>query len=274
MVKLSDLIEEQKELQEGYERSRSLDDYSTYFDFSPIKIANKDASWMTKGIRNFLESCVRRKGYAVWVDMGSGNCMALREGKMYIESLGYDPKVLSTYGYDALPISESEQEIRVAMGSMPLEFPPDVLKPKYAPKFCQADIATVKFPEKPDIVTSVEVLGYTEDPLGIFANAARQSPVGTIFCITDIFENCLTLYKDEKTDQLRCKRVIDKDDTVPGFSVMSWSDRPCEGVVMVKELNLKDYTYGYVFSHKLPASRLFSHSKFAHYYELGTAKKA
>lgn len=179
------LIKDQTKMQiKGQtDRSRTLKDYSMkYFNFFIEKAREENnPDWTNKGIGKLLEGVIKEKGKAVWVDLGCGNGVAMRGAKMYLHDCGIDPNKLHAYGYDVLPIDE--KVIAKHIADYPKEFSKRLLRKNYSPNFFQEDIANAKFPEKPDLVTAIESIFWTEDPLKVFANAASQAKVKSILMI-------------------------------------------------------------------------------------------
>jgi SAM-dependent methyltransferase len=249
MISFANLVRKQKRLQKGKNRSRNIDDYSTRFDVETLSRILGDNSWNKGAFEKLVEHYIKLRGCAVWNDLGCGNAIPLRQAKMYAESLGYKPEVVRAYGFDALPVDR--KEIRKAMKKFPHRLRPDLLKRKYNPKIIRTDITTVEFPENPDIVSCIEVLHYTEDPLKVFANAARQAPIGATFCISDL--NAMHYSEDPKKptyDAHLFERIDDMNGTIPGFRVLGF--HISDDLILIKESEQKDFTYGYLRLDKKP----------------------
>jgi hypothetical protein len=136
----------------------------------------------------FMSQLLKKRGPIVWVDIGCGLSLALRQGKMILDWGGLDYTRLRTYGVDARSLNRSEMESAVE-GAMGGEYcvEREVLSKKYRPTLIKADAHYVKFPEKADLVTGVQVLQYCEDPLKVFANVMRQTNIGGLVSLCNFF---------------------------------------------------------------------------------------
>lgn len=160
------------------DRSRTIDEYSSELNFYEIARKTKEKDWSILGLKKLIRKKIERKGYCVWVDLGCGNTVALRQGKMYLESVGIDPSKLRTYGIDVLPIDNDALEWHMKM--FPKEYSAFLRDELYRPKFKTDDIETAKFTESADIVTGIEVLFWMQDPLKAVLNAYNQMNVNGI----------------------------------------------------------------------------------------------
>jgi SAM-dependent methyltransferase len=125
-----------------------------------------------------IKDIIVRKGSCVWVDLGCGNGIALRQAKIMLEKDGIDPDLLRTYGVDVLPsdLQEIEQDIH----DQPDIFSKELTGAKYSPMMIQADATQVDLKEKADLITAVEVTQWVKDPLELLRNAIFQLNEGGI----------------------------------------------------------------------------------------------
>lgn len=260
-----ELVAEQTRMQldfdEPKERSRTIDEYSDCFDFKKVAENTGDNSWRELGILKILEDYYRQKGHVVWADLGAGNLVALRGGKRHFKYAGWDPKALRAYGYDALPVDEIK--VRYLKIIRPSRIPRDILDEEYRPIFSQEDISTVKFREKPDLITCIEILQYTEDPLKIFANAARQAPIGAILCFNALSSLLYTNDPSGDTYTTRLfRKITDQFDGVPGFK-MYYLDRDYDNFILEKTEEIGDFSFGFRFVNRTTSKKL-GQSKYAY----------
>ena len=117
----------------------------------------------------------------VWVDLGCGNEIALRQAKVFLERDGINPDRLKTYGVDLYPNDAGfGRDITPMMNLSPKEYSRNFLDDTYAPVRLCGDITTVVFPEAPNLITAVQVLQWNKDPLTVFTNAVNQLELGGI----------------------------------------------------------------------------------------------
>ncbi|MBU2638769.1 MAG: class I SAM-dependent methyltransferase [Nanoarchaeota archaeon] len=200
------------------DRGRGLFEYSKIFGNNPKgNITNMEG---------LIMDYVQRQRHAVWVDLGCGHGIGLREGKKYLEEKGIGRR-LRTYGYDALPNDTS------TIG----ETTPDVLEllaEKYAPVLIQGNMETAVFKEKPDIVTCVFALLWTKNPLRVFSNAATQANIGAVLC----FNGMQFMHLPENN----VFSMIRKTGSLPGFEIITYTGSK---LVARKTQELDDFAYGF-----------------------------
>ncbi len=199
-------------------RSRTLREYGQML-FDPCLGEEK--------FNGLLDNLIRKRGKAVWVDLGCGHAVALKEGKQYFRNRNVPLRKLRTYGYDAIPPA-----ILRTTEAMDWKYA------KYAPKIIQADIENVVFEEQPDLITAVCSLFWTRDPLQVFANAARQAKKGAVLC----FNNINRITTDDYLYGNLFEKIISSNAGIPGFDVINLSN---DAIVARKASNHKDYTYGF-----------------------------
>lgn len=259
-AELEELVKEQTELQMIYDnearqmkdrtnRHRSIRDYE-------VELFRKNIDVVVvfegeKRLNGLLDSIKQKRGKVVWADLGCGHAIALREGKQYFEEKGALEKLI-TRGYDAIPVNADvikEGITKVGLGK-------GLIDRKYAPKIIQADIATAVFEEKPDLVTAVNVLFWTKDPLQVFANAARQMRTGGVIC----FNNLINIKIYDSLDTNLFQAIIRSNNGLPGFKII-----PTFGnsIVARKVSEQKDYTYGFRL---VSRHRNYSHDPFTYVY--------
>ena len=141
---------------------------------------------------------------------------------------------LAAYGYDA--ISANNDAIPEGLDKEGLK--KDIMHEKYAPKIIKADITNVVFEEKPDIVTAVNALFWTRDPLQVFANTARQLKIGGVLC----FNNMRNLHTDDIIVTNLFQKIIRYNQGLPGFKIIPTFDN---SIVARKVSEQEDYTYGF-----------------------------
>jgi hypothetical protein len=274
---LANLVRDQTELQiEGETiRFNTLDTYSLHFGFNPISyqqnedmffetldikppkktklekqiIAEKrkdNELWREKGIKRLLEDYIKQKGSVVWADLGCGNGIALRQGKIYLESIGIDPSKLHAYGYDALPPNRDEIKRQIML--YPKDYNYQLLLKRNEPIIKQMDIATVKFEEKPDIITAFDVLFWTKNPLKIFANAIKQSNLGATICLNRT-EFMMRVYnpKDNHPEINIFEKICSNSSTSTGISAQYVSR---QYAILKKISENQDFTFGYKLHHR------------------------
>jgi len=195
-------------------RNRDIEEYGR--EFFPPECSNN--------IYSLLDDMITNKDKVVWIDLGCGHAIALRGGKNYFEKKGALGKIRA-YGYDAIPLKKIRKKS-------------EILKRKYAPKIIQADIETVVFEEKPDIVTACCSLFWTKDPLQVFANAARQAKKGSVLC----FNNLDRITTDDYLAWNLFEKIKSSNGGIPGFDIINLSK---DAIVARKVSNHKDYTYGF-----------------------------
>lgn len=174
-------IDEQKgyHFKEGSEteRDRTLRDYCVSF--------NIDNNVLDRKILEFSNS---REG-CVFADYACGDGVALREAKALAKKYGVGNKV-KTFGIDAfLP---DEQKIKDRIRDFPKDYSPNLVMPEFRPTFYEADIETVRLPEKTDIATIAEALYYTRNPLKVVVNILSQSKKGGLIFINGLTRLRLT----------------------------------------------------------------------------------
>ncbi len=241
MKNISKLTEKVRKLQKerDFERSRTLADYNSSLGFYDLYSDN--LYYGTDGLGKIILDQLDKKPEVVWVDLGCGNGVALREGKMLLEGKGLDPVRLRTYGVDVLPFSEEEMQHYIR--KFPEEYSDSMMKPQYAPVFIQDDIHTVSFSEKPDLITASYVLAWTDDPVKILANALTQANSGAYLfandgqCIhfSDKPDSCV--YNHSVFEEMM---VRDGGKTIKRFH----SPWPFNHLMIGKVAENSDFTYG------------------------------
>jgi hypothetical protein len=161
--KLASLLDEQYRLQivGRTNRSNTILEYSV--DLCVVEISKPSQNVLQYGLSGLILDYVLANSDVVWADLASGNSIALRQGKLFLEEHGLDPSRLRTYGFDVLPVDI--EVIQHHITHWPKEYAETLLQQKYSPELHQCDILTVEFPESPDIVTCSESLFWTDDPL-------------------------------------------------------------------------------------------------------------
>lgn len=165
---LKRLRDEQAEFQTNTVRSRTLSTYSRDFHMN------------NKWLNDFIVNLIIYNSKSVYVDLGCGNTIALRQARFLAANLRQDRR-LTTYGVDILPADLHKVKIEIERISN-LGISKQVLKKKYDPVLIIDNIDSVKFPELADLVTISSALLWTKDPLRAFANAAAQTRVGGVLC--------------------------------------------------------------------------------------------
>lgn len=174
---LKNLIAEQKEVQEKKFQGRTLSEYSGYIFpgqkwKKPRGSAAVDLLQELSGpdcidLKSFLLTLSEKKHGAVlsWVDMGGGRALPMRqlmaEGLDAVRMINID---LFDYGLGGL----EEDELTCLEKESP-----GVTK-QQGPLFVHADIQAVSLSEKPDLITSVEVIQYLNNPLAAICNWYNQ----------------------------------------------------------------------------------------------------
>ncbi len=204
------------------------------------------------GLYFLLDYYAHRKGRVVWVDLGCGNGIALRQAKKWFTG-AYGAERLSAIGYDILPFDSFEYKYRTQDNkkghSGNYYYFKDDLDPKYEPQIFTEDITTASFPETPDIITCFQVLQWTTNPLEIFANAASQMGSGSVFNVFGLdnifYEN--DRYSDQR-DYLFRKIAIEKCG-LPGFDFVYPRDVysiPSSPEFLIRNSDaVSDFTFGF-----------------------------
>jgi hypothetical protein len=234
--KLAALVEEQRRLQiEGdTNRSNTLEEYSKILNLPDMK--NPSPNVYLHGLGGLLLDYLQANREIVWVDLASGNAIALRQGKIFLEKQGVDTSRLRTYGFDALPVDISL--IQYLMKHLPEEFEETLLNLEYAPELYQKDILSVKFPETPDIITCSEALFWTDDPLQVFTNAANQAKVGATLLM-----NRLSKASYESANYPGVfEELIRRFDGLPGLDIKFYMD--AAGIIATKTEPFSDLNFG------------------------------
>jgi hypothetical protein len=160
------ILGDQERLQRGVTgRCRTVDDYGFELGLGRERMHGR------LPMMDFVDAAIATRGECVWADFGSGNNVALRQAKLRLAQAGKDPDRLRTYGVDVLPVSASE--IQAHINGRPDEYEAELLEERWA-AHVQADATTVELPEPADIVTGVQLLQWTADPVEIMRNALRQ----------------------------------------------------------------------------------------------------
>jgi hypothetical protein len=170
--------EAQAELQAKTDRNRTLQEYSTILGVRRLAGKEQDPTWATEGLIKLLEDTIRNNGSAVWVDLGCGNGVALRQAKVALKEKGVDISKLRTIGIDLLPVDTND--LRSHIETYPNLYQDGLDSDEYAPEFIQGDMSSVRFPEEADIVTGVETLQWTNDPLAVIGNANKQLKINGV----------------------------------------------------------------------------------------------
>lgn len=247
------LIEEQHRIQIKGETNRcnALEMYSSEARFWEYWHRNKDKvsnpgeleDLGKRGFKKVLEDKLAEQEYVVWVDLGCGEAIALRQAKQHLIDIGYDPARLKAYGFDLLPVDEDE--IRYHIENFPDGFDATLLDERCKPILEQKDIHTVDFPEKADIVTCKEVLFWTRDALQVFSNAARQTKIGGILAFNRTRH---LLYFDDPTScvfQDVVFQMLDRDG-ISGLKLLyNGSDS-----LLAEKSSEQDFTFGLQLHHK------------------------
>jgi hypothetical protein len=255
-MSLDELELEQTEIQldpnDEKKRSRRIAEYSATFNFEVIAKRTGDKSWKEKGILKILENIVKKKGRAVWVDLACGNAVALREGRKYFHETYGDVDLLKAYGFDALRVEMGR--IREFMERHHNHYPSDLLDPTYNPTFAQVDITDVKFPETPDLITCIEAVYYTNDPMEVIANATRQAQIGTTMCMTGLSRLHLL---DPGSDlfEFLFRKYLGKLDTLPGFETLGLTNIMPDDLILVKTEEIEDPKYGFTLAESKQSNR-------------------
>lgn len=236
---LNEIEKVQRELQISNPRERNLFDYTINLQIRELAKPLKDESFYTDGLLKIIKDTIDRKGKAVWVDLGCGNGVALRDAKLKLEEAGYDPNSLITYGVDILP--QNHKLIKEKILLKPKEYSPSLLSKNYAPNFIKHDISSVLLPQNADLITSVHVLQWSNDPLKIFENAYNQlNPEGIL--ILNHTRNII--YSKEITDSY--KLLNDSKNLLFNNIYKTKEDKKNVDVLISNEINImirkKDYT--------------------------------
>ena len=184
------LLAEQEAVQEGAFQGRQLAEYESYI--FPGRILRRPRS---DAVIDFLApmSLTERpsligllEGYAQlhedrqvsWADMGGGRGLAMRavatrhELAQRIHMTNVD---LFDHGLSGL-MPEEMTALEVAT--------PNITHDETAPLFIHADAETVQLPEPADIITSIELLQYLNNPLTAMANWYNQLADGGVMIIS------------------------------------------------------------------------------------------
>lgn len=174
------VVAEQAVVQQEKHQGRLLEDYSVCIfpgqhwempvssvvaDFvRPISV--DESSITLNGV--IAGICRANEGRTVsWVDMGGGRGLAMRQIALTAKNQNLATTVvdLFDYGLNDLKPAEIERLERHCPGITTLSTAPNIIL---------ADVETVALPEKADIITSVEVIQYLNNPLASLANWYNQ----------------------------------------------------------------------------------------------------
>jgi len=175
----SQLAAEQAPIQSSKFQGRMLEEYNRYL-FRGQDYPNPRSSDVTHlarpysttprvSLQGVLDGMYRMKCWPVnWADMGAGRALTMRQVAMMPELAG---KVAMTavdlfdYGLEGLNHEE--------MTYLESEHPGTTL-PTAKPAFAQGNAETVQLPDKPDLITSIEMMHYLDSPLGSIVNWYNQ----------------------------------------------------------------------------------------------------
>lgn len=187
-MNLKELKEEQKKVQIGKNRFRSIPFYEYSLDFRRLT---------GKNIIPYIRQKLDENEEFIWTDLGAGNEFAIREAKYIINNPNF-----KTYSVDILDknnieiIKERWSRFQhkwsvKELNSISLESAVDLLnKQTYAPKFFKKNIESVKLPEKADLITAVWVMQYSHNASKVFKNAKNNLKDKGIFMFnTDPFDH-------------------------------------------------------------------------------------
>jgi hypothetical protein len=251
-----DVVEEQRNLHYSksdgkcrHPRSRRLVEYSAEF-MSPgdhDHCCRPIDGWEDlekRGIFAAFDHFLERKERVVWVDLGCGNAIALRQAKKYFEQTRRGIANLTAIGYDVLPV-DMDEYLRYAR-AMPKRYDPSDWDGKYAPEIRNEDIHHAVFPEPPDIVTCIQVLQYSQTPLQIFSNAAKQLREGAVLLIPNM--NVIR-HSAPGNSQKLIDRMM-KQGQIPGFRFLykprAALQRPDTLLMERTSEPIEDFTFGFV----------------------------
>jgi len=182
LLSFDEVATEQKEAQSDKCGWRTLADYNEYIFYEqdtyvswegPTGAILKDKSNGDEdaSLINVLEGIAEEKGRpAHWADMGGGHGFAMRGLSLVCRSK--DKAKPAMTHVDAL-VRDPNEISSVVMDITECNYP-DILNPKYAPDFIQADIHTVVLEEPADVITAVEVVQYLNNPLAAIASWYNQ----------------------------------------------------------------------------------------------------
>lgn len=202
-------------------RSRTLNEYSWAFtgeatgrDKHPDELKGLDE----RGIFHLFDYFLSKNGRVVWIDLGCGNGVALRQAKKHFKESGLGMERLIAIGYDLLPVDMFEYQYR--RRESPKNYSDDDFNQEFEPTMLQENIRDAIFPETPDIVTCLQVLQWTEHPLEILANAAPQVPEGAFMNFSGLsrsvcHSDCGVLFHSSTGIRIR-GFIIPKIDTFSG----------------------------------------------------------
>lgn len=114
-----------------------------------------------------LQTLVETHKNPVWVDVGAGYGLALREARHRFPAL-------KTYGVDPVDWAEMDPNILEKLTKLGVEPDEAWSNPQSRYTWIQAAAETVQLPEPPDLITAFYVSQYFDDPLGAIANLYNQ----------------------------------------------------------------------------------------------------
>jgi hypothetical protein len=173
------ILEEQRKDQEGKEHGRLMEHYNhLIFPFykkkeltesNPVQdFINHYCGAEVEGLEGlFRQISLLRERPIVWVEMGGGRALAMRQiarlPEMRRKVLMFN---IDLFDYDLKELSKEEIESGIKY--------PGLFDSITKPTLIKADSETVKLPKKVDIITSIESIQYLNNPLAAICNWYNQ----------------------------------------------------------------------------------------------------
>lgn len=173
------LVAEQAAIQSGNNQDRSLNEYTARFglrgDFTPVGEFLAEIAGVKKpDFVDVLHGLHEAHGDVHWVDMGGSFGVAQRQAGAMKRTAGW----LTTTNVELV-----ERDATTLTPAIRAVVKPRDLAPEHAPNLVLADSETVKLPDAPTVITSVEHFNYQNNQLGALANWYNQLAAGGLVLI-------------------------------------------------------------------------------------------
>ncbi len=132
----------------------------------------------------------------------------------------------------------------------------DVLNPEYRPRIIKEDVHEVTFEQSPDLVTACFALQWINNPLQVFANAARQIKIGGYLAVHNIWG---MHFRPREGEQWHSGSMFEEinyqHEGIPGFRILNLDSFS----LILEKTKEVDFTYGLNLTEKYTVLQGYGH---------------